>query len=1039
MIKIYTFLALFVGTSTLLQAGNAGRKDALNEDRNAGRIANATALDTTIPPDEEPLAAALTAQAVQGVITSESGDPMPGVNVIEKGTSNGTTTDVEGKYALNVSGPDAVLLFTFIGYSSQEVRVGTQSAISLSLSPDVSTLQEVVVVGYGTQQKRDVTGATSTVKSDEIVKRPIMRVEQALQGTTPGVVVSSNSGQPGVPLSVRIRGSNSISGSNDPLYVIDGYIGGNIESINPNDIESLEILKDASATAIYGSRGSNGVVIITTKTGKEGAPRLNFSTWFSKAMIGKQLDLMNAYDFAKTVNLQQSQIGQGAAFSDAQLQALKENGGTDWQKELQQKPWIQNYQLDLNGGTSAVHYYFSFNHLNQPGLIVNQYYKRTTFRTNVDVKVNDRLDLKFKITALLPQSRNTKYQGDLTDPFSQANIWDPTSPIRNPATGEYVNNSSYGSTGFNPIAQARSQQEDVSTTNVTGMATLSYKIFKDLTFTSNNSYEIQSQFSDALRGPGTDPTSAFYASTSASRYRAYQNSNFLTYNHSFGEHSLTVTALYEQQNHLNRNLDGRSSKLSSYALGYYGLSLGQTQQINTGYWNDALQSYMGRVNYAFRQKYLLTASVRTDGSSHLVQKYSTFPSVAVGWNISRESFMQSSKLFADLKLRASYGKTGNQAVPPYSSIAQITTGGPHPSYYFDGNTPSVSTPLGAPVSTTLKWETSAQYDIGLDASFLEGRLTLTVDAYKKKISDLLYNYQAPFYMGGGYYQRNIGTVENKGLEFALRGTPVNTGKLKWNSFFTLSFNRNKVLDLGGLDNVQVGNIGSAQDGASLLRVGRPLGEFYGYEFLGTWKSSEADEAAKFGLLPGAAKYTDVNGDHAYNSADLKPIGNGTPKYSFGFINDVTYGNFTFSFMFQGTHGNQIYSQTMAYLWGGQGQAKNATTSDAMNMWSPTNETDNPSFGGNGKNFINSSRYVYNGSYIKLKNISISYHIPTDLLDKVKMKNLEVYVSSQNLFTITKFPGYDPEINNAQNAVTQGLEMGVIPNPRTYTIGLRAGF
>ncbi|SHH51975.1 TonB-linked outer membrane protein, SusC/RagA family [Chryseolinea serpens] len=1039
MIKIYTFLALFVGTSTLLQAGNAGSKDALNEDRNVGRIANATALDTTVPPDEEPLAAARTAQAVQGVVTSESGDPMPGVNVIEKGTSNGTTTDVEGKYALNVSGPDAVLLFTFIGYSSQEVRVGTQTAISLSLTPDVSTLQEVVVVGYGTQQKRDVTGATSTVKSDEIVKRPITRVEQALQGTTPGVVVTSNSGQPGVGLSVRIRGSNSVSGSNDPLYVIDGFIGGNIESINPNDIESLEILKDASATAIYGSRGSNGVVIITTKTGKEGAPRINFSTWFSKAMVPKQLDIMNAYDFARTVNLQQSQVGQGPAFSDAQLQQFKENGGTDWQKELQRKPVFQNYQLDMSGGSSAVHYLFSFNHLDQPGLILNQYYKRTTFRTNVDVKVNDRLDLKFKVTAVLPQSRNTQYQGDLTDPFSQANIWDPTSPVRNPTTGAWVNGSSYGSTGFNPIAQATSQQEDRKSTDVTGIGTLSYRIFKDLVFTSNNTYQIQSGFEDGLRGPGTDPGSAFYANTKATSGRAYQNSNFLTYNHSFGEHALTVTALYEQQNRISRNINGRSAGLSSYALGYYGLALGQSQQLSAGYFNEAIQSYMGRVNYSYRQKYLLTASVRTDGSSHLVQKYSTFPSVAVGWNIARESFMQSQKLFADLKLRASYGKTGNQAVPAYSSLAQITTGGPHPAYYFDGTKASVSTPLGSPVSQTLKWETTDQFDVGLDASFLEGRLTFTVDAYKKTINDLLLNYQAPFYMGGGYYQTNLGKIENKGLEFALRGTPINTGALKWNSFFTLSFNRNKVLDLGGLDNIQANNIGSAQDGAAIMRVGRPLGEFYGYEFLGTWKSSEADEAAKFGLLPGAAKYTDVNGDHAYNSADLKPIGNGTPKYSFGFINDVSYGNFTLSFMFQGTHGNQIYSQTMAYLWGGQGQAKNATTSEAMNMWSPTNETDNPSFGGNGKNFINSSRYVYDGSYVKLKNISLSYHVPTGLLDKVKMKNLEIYVSGQNVFTITHFPGYDPEINNAQNAVTQGLEMGVIPNPRTYTIGLKAGF
>jgi TonB-linked SusC/RagA family outer membrane protein len=479
--------------------------------------------------------------------------------------------------------------------------------------------------------------------------------------------------------------------------------------------------------------------------------------------------------------------------------------------------------------------------------------------------------------------------------------------------------------------------------------------------------------------------------------------------------------------------------LSTYSLGYYNLSLGSTQQTSSSYWADALQSYMGRANYSYKNKYLLTASVRTDGSSHLTEKYSTFPSVAAGWNLSNETFLQDSRLFSELKLRASWGKTGNQAVGPYSTIAQINTGGQHPNYYFDGTTPSVATPLGSPVSPSLKWETTEQVDIGLDASFLDNRLTFTADVYKKNISDLLYNYQAPFYMGGGSYARNIGTIENKGLELSLKAIPVNTNGITWNSYFTISFNRNKVVDLGGLNNVTVNNIGSAQTGASMLRVGRPLGEFYGYQYLGTWKSSEATEAALFGRKPGDPKYTDVDGNNVYNSNDLMVIGNGTPKYSFGFINDVTYKNFTLSFMFQGTRGNQIYSQTLAYLWGGQGQAYNATTAEALNIWTPEHETDNPSFSTAGKNYINSSRYVYDGSYIKLKNISLSYNIPSSLLSKVKLRNLEIYGSAQNILWITKYPGYDPEVSNSTNAITQGLEMGVIPNPRTYTMGLRVGF
>jgi TonB-linked SusC/RagA family outer membrane protein len=973
---------------------------------------------------------------ITGRVTDEKGEGLPGVSIVVKGTQKGTTSDTRGQFQLDVIEKGAILVFSFVGYESQEVSIGTQTTMNVTLKVSERGLQEVVVVGYGEQRKSDVTGATSTVTAKEIAKRPLVRVEQALQGTTSGVVVASSSGQPGRGLSVRIRGSNSITGSNDPLYVIDGFIGGNIESINPNDIESLEILKDASATAIYGSRGSNGVVLITTKSGQEGKAKVNFSTWFSRASMPKKLSLMNAYDFARTVNTQFSSTGNPPAFSDDRLQTLRANGGTDWQNELHQEPLIQNYQLDVSGGSANVKYLLSANYLDQPGLILNQYYKRTTLRANIDAKINDRINLKFNVAAVLPQNRNTNYSGDLTDPFTQATEWDPTSPVRD-QTGAFILTAPYASIQFNPVARATSQFDESRNTNLAGTGILTYRILDGLTFTTNTTYQVSSPFNQTLFGPGTG-NGVLYAQVNASRNWNFQNSNFLTYKANFGDHGLTVTALYEQQQGQGMSVNARANSLSTYALGYYNLSLGTTQQTSSGYSADALQSYMGRVNYAYKDKYLLTASVRTDGSSHLTQKYSTFPSLALGWNLSKEAFMQNSKLFSDLKVRASYGQTGNQAVGAYATIAQVTTGGTQPAYYYDGTTPSVATPLGAPVSSSLKWETTTQYDAGIDASFLNGRLRFTADVYQKNISNLLYSYQAPFYLGGGNYLRNIGSVENKGLEFSLSGTPVSVGKLRWTSNFNISFNRNKVIDLGGLDNVIVNGVGSALNSASILRVGRPLGEFYGYQFLGTWKTSEADQAAQFGMKPGDAKYVDVNNDHAYTAADRMPIGNGTPKYSFGFINDVSYGNFTLSFMFQGTHGNQIYSQTLAYLWGGLGDQRNATTTDALNIWTSSNQTDNPAFSNTSKNFNNSSRYVYDGSYTKLKNLSLTYRIPDNLLNKAKIRNLEVYVSGQNLFTITKYPGYDPEVSNGTNAITQGLEMGVIPNPRTYTVGLRLG-
>lgn len=973
---------------------------------------------------------------VSGKVKDNDGRPIPGVTVVVKGTTIGAITDANGEYILSKAPENGVLNFSFVGMKTQEVSIAGKLKIDMTMIEESIGLDEVVAVGYGTQRKSDITGATSTVKADELVKRPIIRLEQALQGTTPGVSVVSNSGQPGQGLSVKIRGANSITGSSDPLYVIDGNLGGNIEALNPNDIESMEILKDASATAIYGSRGSNGVVLITTKSGKEGAMKVNMNAWFSQASIAKHLDLMNAYDFANVVNTTNISSGGVAAFTDAQLQAFKANGGTDWHKELERNALIQNYQVDLSGGSSSITYRISYNYLNQPGLILNQWYKKSTFRTNLDIKASDKLNLKFNLSAMLPSSRNNGYQGDLTDPFSQANIWDPTSPVRDPQTGAYIRNSTYGSAGFNPVAQANNQFDDNSSRSIVGTGVLTYKITKDLTFTSNNSYDLGSGYSQSFRGLDTDGgNNGANAVVNSNKSWSFQNSNFLTYIKKFGDHSITVTALYEQHQWENTSVKAQATKLSTPSLGYYNLGLGATQQITSGYAADALQSYMGRINYSYKDRYLVTLSYRDDGSSHLTKKYSQFPSMALAWNVMKENFMQNSNLFYGLKIRTSYGETGNQAVGAYATIPRISTGNP---YFFDGTTASVTTPLGAPVSPSLVWENTKQTDIGIDASFLRGRLTFTVDAYNKDITNLLYNYQAPYYMGGENYQRNMGSLNNKGIEFSLGGTPVSNDKITWNSYFTLSINRNKVVDLAGLDNVEIGNIGSAQTGASFLKVGRPLGEFIGYEFLGTWKTSEASEAALFGMKPGDAKYVDVNNDHVYNSKDLMPIGNGSPKFVYGFTNDIKYGNFSLSIMLQGMYGNQIYSQTLAYIWGGQGQAKTPTTKDALNMWTPTNETDNPAFSKTGKSFINSSRYVYDASFMKVKNLSFSYHVPETMLKKVGVSNLEIYVSGQNIFTITKYPGYDPEVNNAQNAVTQGLEMGVIPNPRTYTFGFRLG-
>lgn len=991
------------------------------------------------------LAAYAQQSPVKGRVTDENGTPIAGATVTIRGTHISVQTDATGNFSIEPGNrTNPVLVITSIGYGTATVPGTPGGSMNIGLKSESKTLNDVVVVGYGSQRRKDVTGAISTVKAEDIAKRPITQTQDALQGTTPGVVVQQTSGQPGGgPFSVRIRGYNSITGGNDPLYVIDGFIGGNIESLAADDIEDIQVLKDASATAIYGSRASNGVVLITTKKGHQGKARISFNTWFQNSQIPKELSLMNAYQFAKMVNLQDSMGGSGQSFNQTYLDSLQQHpGGSDWQRSLQRKPWTQNYQLGISGATDNVNYLFSLGYLDQPGLILNQWYKRTTFRSNVGIRVNKKVDVQVNVYGELPQSHNNSYPGDLTDPFSQAFQWDPISPIKDP-NGNWIPSAPYASIQYNPIAQASNQSVDGTSISVAATGILTWHILPVLTFTSNNTYSIGYNFNQSVFGPntGNGNQNTDYAQIQSGRGRSYQNSNFLTYHQLFGKHSLTLTALYEQANGLSIGQTSKSTNLSTYALGYYNLGLGATQTTSSSYSQDALQSYMGRVNYSFNDKYMLDATIRDDGSSHLVKKYSVFPSFGVAWNIGKENFMANSKTFSDLKIRGGYGITGNQAVGAYATIPQINVGGIEnaSAYYYDGTTPTRYTPLGGPVSTNLQWEDDAQADVGLDAGFLHGRLNFTADAYHKKITHLLYQLLAPYYNSGQTYAVNLGSMENEGLEFGLGGTPVQTKDFKWNGFFTISFNKNKLLNLGGLDNVAVNGIGSPESGLGLLKVGQAMGEFYGYHFLGTWKTSEAQEATKYGNKPGDSKYLDVNNDGKIDANDEGPIGNGLPKYSFGFANTLSYKNFDLYFMLGGTHGNQIFSETIAYTWGGVGDQRNPTTTDALNMWTPTHQTNDPTFSKTSNNYINSSRWIYDGSYIKLRNISLTYHLPQSLITRFKMSNLEIYVSGQNLFCITKFPGYDPEVQNNTGTFTSGLENGVIPVPKSYTFGLRTTF
>ncbi|GHS99916.1 SusC/RagA family TonB-linked outer membrane protein [Bacteroidia bacterium] len=977
------------------------------------------------------------AKQIAGKVLDTAGEALPGVTIAVKGTTNGTVTDLDGNFSLNNVADDAVLVFSYIGMLSQEVSVAGKSTINVTLEEDAIGLQEVVAIGYGVSKKSDLTGAVGTVKSDELLKRPITRIEQALQGTTPGVQVISSSGQPGKGLNVKIRGTNSITGGTSPLYVVDGDLDGDISSLNPNDIASMEILKDASATAIYGVRGSNGVVLITTKSGEVGRTKINVNAWFSKTSIADHIELMSAAEFAETIN---KYYVTTPAFSQADIDRLRSTGGTNWREELEESPWVQNYDVNVSGGNETVKYRVSYNSLYQPGMIITQKYNKDAVRANLDVKASKRLDLKFNLSYLETKSRNIQYQGDIYDPFSLANSFDPTLALKND-DGTYTRTSQWGTNGSNPVATILDKKDDKSNKRTSGTGVAVFKIIDGLTFTTNNTYTSASSYDKNWNGPyANDNPKNISASHSSSSSYHVQSSNYLTYDNTFGDHHLNGTLLYERSHGENVNFNGNAGQLSTPSFTYWNLGIGANKNVSSGYSRSALESYMWRVNYGYKDRYLLTAAYRADGSSQLADKWDYFPSVALAWNIAQENFLANHPVIAGLKLRTSYGETGNQAVGAYATIPKVDTWS---MYFFDGITPITTTPMGTPVSKNLGWEHTKQTDIGLDVVLFNGRLSFTADLYNKDITGLLYDFRADPWFGGGTYKRNMGEMNNKGLELYFSGIPVKTRDFSWNSTLTVSFNRNKVVDLMGEDNLSFSGIGTFGAGVSRLMIGHPLGDFWGWKFLGTWKTNEATEAAKYGKKPGDPKYydrpdKDGNIDYTINENDKMVIGNGTPDVSFGFINDFTYKNFTLSVMLQGMSGNEVYSQSMATVWGGHGMSRHATIKEALNVWSPENENDIPLLGREPTNF-QSSRFVYDGSFIKLKNVALNYLIPKELTRKAYIENLEVYVSGQNLITFTKYPGGDPETNSATNAATQGLEMGVIPNPRTITFGFRLGF
>jgi TonB-linked SusC/RagA family outer membrane protein len=1025
-----------------------------------------TALSRGFSPGGHP---PLQEKTITGKVISADNEILPGVSIVIKGTSAGTVTDANGNYTLNVSGPEATLIFSFIGFSQEEVVVGTQSVINITMTPSLETLSEVVVIGYGEVKKSDLTGSVSSIKAEELRAVPTTSFDQALQGRAAGVQVSQTSGQPGAEASIRIRGVSSISAANEPLYVIDGMLvnsstadvtaGGGLGSrigplsaINPNDIESIEILKDASATAIYGSRGTNGVILITTKRGKKGTSTIDFESYFGVQEASKKLDLLNAQQFGELVNEAKVNSGQLPVY----VNPANLGSGTDWQEQIFRPATIQNYQLSFSGGNDKTQYLISGGMFDQEGIVINSDFKRYSFRTNLTSKLTERFTVgtNFTFSSTRGNTLNTGLQFITPGVIGAALGMNPILPVYDPTrTGGYtyenVIGTQVGTVVGNPVAEAKEHQSLSTSSRILGNVYGTYKIMDGLVF--KTSLGIDGVFSKdrvfAPRWLKASEGSRGEAGIATLEAMTWLNENTLTFDKNIGENdNLNVVVGYTLQEFKNESFGNYVFDIPDDKLGYHKLGVGLNPQApynGESQWN--MVSYLARAQYSLNSKYIFTLTGRVDGSSKFSEdnKYSFFPSAAAAWRIIEEPFMQDIEFLSDLKLRSSIGIIGNQAIGPYASLPLVGpsgegvfNNGTSYAYYISSQPSSYNNP-------DLKWETTRQFDVGVDIGFFSGRIQLSADYYKKYTYDLLLSTPISSTTGFEMTTLNIGNIENQGIDLEINTVNTNSsGAIKWTSSINFSTNKNKITKLATDNDVNLGQV--------ILREGESIGSFYGYKFDGIFQTDEeADASAVFVTQQSGAsqakagdrKYQDVVNDDVIDEKDRTILGSALPDFTWGFNNNVAYKNFTLSFFLQGSQGNEMANLNGSSLEDLRG-LNNVSADAGLNRWTPTNPSNRyPRALANRTVDVGtfSSAYVEDASYVRLKNVTLGYNLPTSLLGKVALRNVRVYVSATNLFTITDYSGFDPEGSSYGTSTSlPGIDQGRYPLNKTYLVGLNIG-
>ena len=1022
---------------------------------------------------------ALAQETVGGVIIdSESGETLIGAAVLEKGTSNGTITDIDGKFKLRVSEENAMLVVSYVGYQTLEVVASSDMTINLEL--DYDQLDEVVVVGYGTQKKSDLTGSVVGIKPEDLMQSRTPDLFNAMQGRLAGVQITSDSGMPGAGLDIIIRGQTSINGSASPLFVIDGVqLDVNYDevattsstqsrfnpltAINPADIESIEVLKDASATAIFGSRGTNGVVIVTTKSGRKGKSSVDYSANVSVSSLLKKMPVLDANQY---LNYQQQRNNDQFLLEDTDNDGeldternFDELPSFDWQDEAIRTSITQQHQLSLSGGSDNTRYSAGIGYLNQEGLIVNNDYEQYRLRLRVDNDASEKLSIGFNmngsysvLSGIANSGGPNSFTG-ITQQLLSANPWNIVSDDFDITNDDWIN----------PLTLVTESDKSTSVLRLIGSTSLEYKIMKDLKYTAllagNISHSKVKEFYNTNTGWGR-------ASNGRAGIRevgsySYNHSSQLHYNKNINKNNrLSALAGFEIYHYNFESFSNSVTVFEDESTGVNDISKGLSpQDYSSSRRSNRRLSYFGRVNYTLLDRYLFTVTMRADGTDRFgaQNRWGYFPSAAIGWRVSEEAFMKSIEPISNLKLRASFGVTGNENIPPYSHLASIL-----PYYYASNGEVIFGMAPETLENPELQWETTEQVNVGLDLGLVKDRINLTVDYYHKATKDLLLNAPVPSQTGYNRRWLNIGQINNYGLEFQLTTFNIDNGDFSWSTDFNISFNRNKVIGLGDAEFIPVQTGGGWQSTAGRVILNEPIGTMFGYEFEGIWQiddftwDNDSDpsiphEDRTYVLKeefpvnqsitppqPGDKRYADLDGDGFITDEDRKVIGQSNPVHIGGFNNNFRYKNFDLSVFFQWSYGNDVYNSTLVRLHAARQPGMNILEDYYENRWTPENPSNEyPRYGAVSPNIV-STYFVEDASFLRLKNVSLGYTVPKSIINKLGIQSLQLSLIGSNLLTWTNYSGWDPEVN-FNNPLLAGYDRIAYPRARTYTFSLNANF